>query len=119
MRFKLDENMPRSARELLAEFGHDVSTIVIQGLAGRDDQLVAETCKAEVRALITLDLDFADITAYPPQDYSGIVVLRLTVQDVPSVLDALRRFQSHLRNESVEARLWIVEDARIRVRGDS
>jgi predicted nuclease of predicted toxin-antitoxin system len=117
MRFKLDENMPRAARDLLSAFGHDVSTAVEQGLAGHPDPEIIAVCKVEARALVTLDLDFADVTSYPPEEFSGIVVLRLTVQDVPSVLQSLRRFQAHLDEEPIERRLWIVEDARIRIRG--
>ena len=117
MRFKLDENMPRAARELLSSFGHDVSTVVEQGMAGNADDEISAVCKVESRALVTLDLDFAHVTSYPPEEFPGIVVLRLTTQDVPSVLEALRRFQAHLDEEPIEKRLWIVEDARIRVRG--
>jgi predicted nuclease of predicted toxin-antitoxin system len=117
MRFKLDENMPRAARDLLSSFGHDVSTAVEQGLAGHPDSEVIALCKIEARALVTLDLDFADVTSYPPEEFPGIVVLRLTVQDVASVLESLRRIQTHLGAEPIERCLWIVEDARVRIRG--
>ena len=88
-------------------------------MGGQGDPEIAEVCRVEERALVTLDLDFADILAYPPEKYSGIIVLRLTVQDVASVLRALRRFDAHLQQEVLAKRLWIVEDSRIRIRGES
>lgn len=47
---------------------------------GRSDVDRADVCKAEERAIVTLDLDFADIRAYPPDSYSGLIVLRLDRQ---------------------------------------
>jgi hypothetical protein len=37
-------------------------------------------------ALVTLDTDFCDIRKYSPQDYHGLIVLRLKRQDKPHVL---------------------------------
>lgn len=67
--------------------------------------------------LITLDLGFADIRAYPPQQYHGLVVLRLTRQDKQHVLHTCERLVAVLSKEPLAARLWIVEAMRIRVRG--
>ena len=38
---------------------------------GAVDPDVAQACQKEARALVTLDLDFSDIRAYPPEDYQG------------------------------------------------
>lgn len=43
--------------------------------------LILPNSGRETRALITLDQDSGDIRAYPPGDYSGLVVLRLRRQD--------------------------------------
>jgi predicted nuclease of predicted toxin-antitoxin system len=77
MRFKVDENLPTELTQLLVERGHDAHTVLDQRLGGSPDARIAEVCKREDRALITLDLGFADIRAYPPADYSGLVVFRL------------------------------------------
>jgi predicted nuclease of predicted toxin-antitoxin system len=76
MRAKLDENLPVEAAELLRAAGWECDTVDEEGLAGADDPIVAARCQAEARVLFTLDLDFADIRAYPPNEYVGIVVLR-------------------------------------------
>jgi predicted nuclease of predicted toxin-antitoxin system len=58
MKFKLDENLPAGAARVLADAGHDVSTALQEQLVGKPDSQIAETCKQEQRALITLDNDF-------------------------------------------------------------
>lgn len=76
MRAKLDENMPSEAVELVVAVGWTCETVRDEGLGGADDTDVGKACRLEARVLFTLDLDFADIRAYPPEDYIGIVVLR-------------------------------------------
>ena len=48
MKLKIDENLPVDA---------------------------AAVCRADGRALITLDTDFGNVRAYPPADHPGIIVL--------------------------------------------
>ena len=54
--------------------------------------------------------------AYPPRDQPGIIVLRLKRQDKSSVLRALSRAMRTFPFESVEGKLWIVEEERVRIR---
>jgi hypothetical protein len=68
------------------------------------------------RVLFTLDLDFADIRAYPPADYQGIVVLRPNRPSRDAVLALLGRALPVLSSEWVAHQLWIVEPSRIRTR---
>jgi hypothetical protein len=77
---------------------------------------VIEACQTEGRALVTLDVDFADIRAYPPVQYAGLIVLRLKHQDRPYVLQVVERVIQVLNTETLEQRLWIVEEAQIRIR---
>src|ERR1035438_145478 len=77
MKFKVDENLPIEVAVALREAGHDAMSVVDQGLGGRADASVAEVCRREGRSLVTLDVDFANVQAYPPRDYAGLLVLRL------------------------------------------
>ena len=63
------------------------------------------------------DLFLADIRAYPPADYAGIIVLRLTLLDKFHVLSVLQRLLPVLEREPLVGKLWIVEEASVRVRG--
>ena len=117
MRAKLDENLPAEAAELLRTAGWECDTVYDEGLAGADDPNVAAACRAGMRVLFTLDLDFGDIRAYPPSESVGIVVLRPTEPSRRQVLQLVSRVLPVLSAEWVEHRLWIVEPARVRVRG--
>lgn len=66
MRIKLDENIPFRVVTVLAELGHDVDTIVEEGLKGQDDDQIWPATRSAQRFLITRDLDFSDERRYPP-----------------------------------------------------
>ena len=67
MKFKIDENLPVEVLDLLNAAGHDALTVLDQNLIGEIDRTIMDVCKQEERALITLDLDFADMRSYPPE----------------------------------------------------
>jgi predicted nuclease of predicted toxin-antitoxin system len=116
MRFKVDENLPREACDLLSRAGHDAISVGEQGLGGAADTRIYELCQDERRALITLDVDFANVQAYDPKSSSGVIVLRLARQDKRRLLDALATTLPVLEREPLNERLWIVEEGRLRIR---
>lgn len=89
MRVKLDENIPRSARQVLITAGHDVDTVVDEDLAGATDPQVVSAAAADGRLLITLDRGLGDIRAYPPGSHAGILVLRPPDQSARTVAAVL------------------------------
>ena len=116
LRFKVDENMPSEAAEMLTAAGYDAMTVPDQKLGGKSDPQIAVICQSEGRAILTLDLDFGDIRAYPPAEYAGIIVLRLARLDKPRILAAVKRLLPVLSQEKLIGKLWIVDEARVRVR---
>lgn len=115
MKFKIDENLPVELADLLRAAGYDATTVHEQGLRGVPDESVLRMCLQEGRILITLDLDFANIAAYPPKQYPGFLVLRPSRQDKPRLIDLVGRTIPLLSTEPVEHRLWIIEEARVRI----
>lgn len=115
--FKIDENLPIEFAEMLRSAGHAAATVNEQGMGGTDDPHVAEICRAERRALVTLDLDFADIRLYPPGAFSGFVVLRAAVQDKPHLISMFRRVLPLLSREPLEGWLWLIDERGVRFRG--
>ncbi len=67
--------------------------------------------------MITLDTDFADIRAYPPVQFPGLIVLRLQRQDKPHVVEVMKHLIPLLSSEPLEHLLWIVEERQLRIRG--
>ncbi|HEX3128020.1 MAG TPA: DUF5615 family PIN-like protein [Thermoanaerobaculia bacterium] len=116
MKFKIDENMPKEVAEMLRSAGHDAVSVLDQDLGGWADPGIAEVCRSEGRVVVTLDVGFADMRSFPPQDYAGLIVLRLKRQDKPSILKAFSRAMRLLPLEPVAQALWIVEKDRVRIR---
>ena len=116
MKFKIDENLPLEVTALLKDAGYDALSVLDQGLGGDHDDKIFEVCRKEQRILVTLDLDFSNVQAYPPAMGYGIIVLRLDRQDKNTVMDAIKQLLTILVNESPIHKLWIVERERIRIR---
>jgi len=85
VKFKTDENLPLEASAVLRERGFDAEPVWDEQLSGADDWVIAARVQSEGRILLTLDLDFANIQAYRPDQYAGIIVLRLEKQDKATV----------------------------------
>ena len=97
MRAKLDENLGRSCAALLADGGHDVATVLGQGMASWSDGALLEACREEGRVLVTLDMDFSNPLRFPPEGTPGIAVLDAALSDNP-----------------IAGRLWIVQPGTVR-----
>lgn len=115
MRIKTDENLHPNVAAFLREHGHDAVTIWDQKLQGRPDPEIAEICRLENRLLITLDLDFSDIRAYPPEDYPGLIVLRLAKHSRKHVLKVFQRMFPSIADKALAGRFWIMDEWSIRV----
>lgn len=116
MRFKLDENFGTRTQKLFMDAGHQVETVVGEGLQGCSDQCLLEACRAEKLCLVTFDIDFADVKRFPPATGYGLVVIRIPRNPSITALENLvRQFLSALSRMSVERMLWIVEWGRIRI----
>jgi predicted nuclease of predicted toxin-antitoxin system len=123
MKFKLDENFGVRTKNLFQQAGFDVQTIRQESLQGSSDQTLYKICCAESRCLITLDLDFADVTRFPPEQSGGIAVIRLPRNPSLDLLEKLvtqliQALTYHSVEMSLEKNLWIVEPGRIRVHQD-
>ena len=115
MRLKLDENLGKKAADVLGALGHDVQTVLEQGMSRAPDEEVIRLCQSEQRCLVTLDLDFGNPLVFDPSAYRGIAVLRLPGR--PShqdIVDACQSLAAGLENADITGKLWIVQRGRIR-----
>ena len=118
MKFKIDENLPVEFAEVLQSEGWDAVTVLDEEMSGASDMDIFAICSTESRALISLDMDFTDIRLYPPLESPGILVFRIQPQDKEHLLDVLKKIIPLMKEKDLTRSLWIVEEDRIRIRGD-
>lgn len=97
MKFKVDENLPSEHAEMLRAAGHDATTVAEQKLTGAEDAALMQRCWSEGRILVTLDMDFANVRAYPPETHPGILVFRSKTQDKVTLIGLLGRVIPQLK----------------------
>ncbi len=118
MRFLIDANLPRALAERVSQLGHDMQFARDVGLGTAPDRDIAAHAQKMVAAIVTRDLDFADVRQYPPEHYPGIVVLRLpddaTTPDIVSVAERFLREQRFV--SQLSGRLAVVDRDRVRFR---
>jgi len=118
MRFLIDANLPRAVIAALEKAGHQVEFARDVGLGAAPDEQIAARARESSAALITRDMDFADVRRYPPDQYFGIVVMRLP--DTAVALEIVHVLERFLLDpgflESLSGRLAIVEVDRVRFR---
>lgn len=85
MRVKLDENITPSAALGLRALGHDVHTVIDEGLRGCSDGDLWAAVQAEGRFLVTQDLDFSDTRRFDPGTHHGVLLVRIPDQEQPQL----------------------------------
>ena len=118
MQFLIDADLPRAVAKVIASKGHEPIDVRDIGLGTVDDTVIAAKAKSDTRCLISGDFGFADVRNYPPESYSGIVVLDLP-QDA-SANTICRIVADFLERDDIlsilPGRLAIVSVDRIRLR---
>ena len=118
MRVKLDENIPAAVRDLTAEAGHEVDTVVGENLGGAPDEQVLRAPIQADRVLCTLDRGFGSL-ARRLVPHPGVIVLRLPDQRAANVEAAVAKLLTTYRLEELAGCLVIVQVDRVRIRHPS
>ena len=101
---------------MLRSAGHDVATVLQQGLVGTNAENLLIICATENRTLVTLDHDFGHVLRFPPDRSSGIVILEVTPRaEADTVLARISDLLGVLKEREVGKELWIVEPGRLRI----
>jgi len=117
MRFLVDEDLPPACAELLRQFGHEAEHVTEVGLRGCADRLVFEGATARRAILLSADVAFADIRAFPPGTHHGVFLLRFPDHFRRSdILALLRSFLGNVDIDRLVGTVTVIEPASYRVR---
>jgi len=116
MKFKLDENLPLEIVEAFRNAGHEIDSVQDEGLTGASDPTILARIQIENQILLTMDKGIADIRAFPPVQYPGIVLFRPSSSGRGEVLQFVIDTLPDLLSLSLTGHLAIVSPRGIRVR---
>ncbi len=116
MKIKLDENIPASLQEAIEDLGHDVDTVISEGIAGHDDDDVWRYASEAGRFLITQDLDFSDIRRFVPGNHHGILLVRLRDPGLHALTARILGLFQTERVDAWSACLVVATDTKLRIR---
>jgi len=116
--FLVDASLPRATGDVIRAHGHQATDVRDIGLGTSPDKDIAEYARLHQLAIISVDQDFGNVLLFPPDDYSGIVVIEPPGSAATSLLLSL--VEQCLNNAKVMANLpghlIIVEPGRLRAR---
>ena len=119
LRFLSDQCVPGEISDTLRRHGHQV-TLLREVLPIRSPDPVVIAKARELDAiLLSLDGDFADIVAYPPARFLGIVAVQLHnhPEIIPQLMEGLVAFLvGHPNQEFYRAKIFLIEVHRVRIR---
>lgn len=119
LRFFSDHCVPRDITEELLRRGHEVSLLRDHlPIHSPDTGVIAKAQELE-SLLLSLNGDFADIVAYPPARYRGIVAIQLHnhPEIIPALMARLGQFLADNPGPQYYCgKLFLVEVHRIRIR---
>jgi len=116
MRVKVDEDLPRAAKQLLRMKEYDASSVVDQGMGGWKDPELWAAVQEERRLLVTADKGFGDIRAHPPGTHAGVLLLRPDEDGIGPIMELLERVLDKYDLSSLAGTVAVVTSRGIRIR---
>lgn len=119
LKFFADHCIPNFIIQTLRDTGYEVFRLKDHIPADSADRVVISKAQELGSILISLNTDFADIVAYPPADYNGVIALQVRdhPEIIPQLMARLKEYLSAYPNMNhYEGKLLLVEVHRIRVR---
>ena len=116
MKFLVDECVGLSTITLLRKLGYSVVTAKEVHLGGKSDIEILKWAIKERRILITEDIDFGNITLYPPKLHHGIILLRFRHKSENKIHNVLVKLLKELKSKNFKKTLIIVDAEKYRLR---
>jgi predicted nuclease of predicted toxin-antitoxin system len=115
----LDNCVPRRYVGILQALNHRVEVSIDHIPSDAPDADVIALAQKLDAVLISVDMDFANILQYPPQNYNGIVVLRYQPDEEVKIDTALTRLLMDLTLVELRGTLVVVTPGKYRIRRET
>ena len=115
-RLFIDQNVRVEVAEALRQDGNEVVHASEAHLDRRDDEEVLRFAMARGLAIVTFDVDLAELAFWRREPHHGIIRLRIEPQIPTHVLPILRGFLTTHSPESLKNSLVILAENRMRIR---
>jgi predicted nuclease of predicted toxin-antitoxin system len=113
----VDEDMHRSVAGLLQQVGHHVLDVRDHGLRGASDQEIFAFAQQQGAALLTGDLGFANLLAFPLGTHHGILITRFPNElSTARINEEILHELTGVKDEEIKGNLIILEPGRMRIR---
>ena len=112
MKFLIDENIRKEVIEFIKDLGYDV--LISSG--GTSDEEVAKIAQKENRIILTHDIHFANILIYPPNQFPGIIRIRIHPPNPEVIISSLKNLFQKLPLSEIDEKLVILEEGGFRIR---
>ena len=116
MRFLADMGVSGRVIRWLRDHGHDATHLRDEGLQRLPNGAIFEKALAEERALLTFDLDFAEIVALSKGRKASTLLFRLHNTRSSHVIERLAAVLADCRQAIEEGAIVVVEESRHRIR---
>ena len=116
VKFLVDECVGLPTIILLRKLGYSVITAKEANLEGKSDLEILKWAIKKRRILITEDLDFSNISLYPPKLHWGIIILRFRHSLEDEIHNTLIKLLQELKPNDFKKTLIIVDAEKYRLR---
>ncbi len=119
LRFFTDHCISNFIIQTLRDAGHEVFRLMDYIPGDSADTVVISKAQELNSIMVSLNGDFADIVAYPPANYKGILALQVRnhPEIIPQLMAMLKDYLlAHPDMNHYQRKLFLVEVHRIRVR---
>jgi predicted nuclease of predicted toxin-antitoxin system len=115
-RLFVDQNIRIEVADALREDGYEVLHASDAKLGRRDDEDILRFASARGLAIVTFDVDFAELAFWGRVPHHGIIRLKIEPQTPSHILLILRRFLRTHSPRSLENSLVILTENKVRIR---
>ncbi len=106
-----DENIPHKLVELLIGEGFDVERVP----SSLEDKNITKLGHIKNRVILTFDKDFGNILLFPPEEFSGIVLIRIRPPLISTVFSSLLKLFDEVKPSEFRGRLFSLSVSGYRV----